>query len=112
MRLKEGVRLTGLSVELLVGIIIVDDIFRQDGKELVLTSISDGKHSFKSLHYSGNAVDIRIWDLTKSEAYKITVKANLLLGDDFDIVLELTDDGELSHIHMEYQPKTPLELRT
>lgn len=67
---------------------------------LVVTSLRDGKHSAGSLHYSGNAVDLRRWDL---DARKITSQVvsqlKSQLGSDYDVILES------DHIHVEYDPK-------
>jgi hypothetical protein len=69
------------------------------GKEIVITSGLDGKHSRKSLHYSGNAFDIRTFIYTTSEVNKLIPALKLVLGSDYDVVYE----G--NHIHIEYDPK-------
>ncbi len=69
------------------------------GKEIVVTSILDGKHSKRSLHYEGKAFDIRRWIYTETQLIQFIELLEEELGDDFDVVLEAT------HIHIEYDPK-------
>jgi uncharacterized protein YcbK (DUF882 family) len=51
-----------------------------------------------SLHYSGNAIDLRTNDITKVKAEEFTKKLKEKLGSGYDAVLE----GD--HIHLEYDP--------
>lgn len=64
-----------------------------------ITSGTDGTHSEKSLHYSGNAIDLRTRNLNAGmiPAYIVAMKERL--GPEFDVVLE--ED----HVHVEYDPK-------
>ena len=62
-------------------------------EDLYITSLREGNHSHGSLHYEGNAFDIR--KPQKMDLFDIRE----LLGDDYDIVDEAT------HIHIEYDPK-------
>ena len=59
----------------------------------------DGAHSTGSLHYSGNAVDIRF---PKSKRTMENIKGIIkrALGPDFDVVIH---SG--SHVHVEFQPE-------
>lgn len=97
MRLKTGVKLTGLRAELFVAIMVADQVYAEVGRELVITSVVDSKHSATSLHYAGSAFDCRIYDDMDNEKIKATIKERL--GIDFDVILE----G--NHIHVEYQPR-------
>jgi len=75
----------------------IEQIYKKQNKELIVTSALDGKHAIDSLHYSGKAVDIRIRNLkTPINVYN---KIITILSDDFDVLLYST------HIHIEYQPK-------
>lgn len=67
-----------------------------DGIHAHYTSIVDGLHSRNSLHYVGLACDLRIWYLPKLAPFIDSI--TLLLGEDYDIVLEK------DHIHVEFQP--------
>lgn len=100
MKLKEGVTFEGISLELAEALALADQIYLAwAGRELVLTSLKDGKHSKKSLHYSGNAADLRTRDLTPRQQATILSELKLALGKDYDVVLEI------DHIHLEYDPK-------
>ena len=99
MKLKEGVTLEGAKPELINGLAIADAVYMDIAeRELVVTSIKDGKHSTNSLHYKGYAADFRTRDLEDGIAAQIVQELKKMLDKDFDIVLE----GD--HIHFEYDP--------
>ena len=78
---------------------IADDISKEKlSKEIVITSVLDGKHGKNSLHYSGNAFDIRTWIYTTKELIYFVEDLTRELGKDYDVVLES------DHIHIEYDP--------
>lgn len=68
------------------------------GKEIVITSLLDGKHSDKSLHYVGRAFDMRTYIYTPDEL-KSLVDALRQYEDVLDIVVE--ED----HLHIEIDKK-------
>ncbi|HNW74870.1 MAG TPA: hypothetical protein PKN44_14670, partial [Bacteroidales bacterium] len=68
-------------------------------KEIVVTSILDGVHSSKSLHYKGLAFDMRTHIYTQYELSKLMNNLKYMLGANYDVVLEK------DHIHIEYDPK-------
>lgn len=97
MRLKQGVKVTGMRPELILAIMAAEDEYRAIGKEFVITSMLDGKHSETSLHYAGAAFDVRVYpDMDVSEM-AASIKARL--GVDYDVV------QEDSHIHVESQAR-------
>jgi hypothetical protein len=65
--------------------------------EMTITSAKDGVHMKNSLHYSGNAIDIRSRDMRNPNTTKNTIKT--ALGAKFDVIYEI------DHIHIEYDPK-------
>lgn len=67
MKLKKGVKVIGIRPGLLVALMVADGIYLKKGKELVVTSINEGKHSATSFHYSGAGVDLRTRYFTKKE---------------------------------------------
>ena len=102
MRLKDDtVRIQGIRTELLFAIMVADEIYKNHGKELVITSGSEfsTRHSTTSLHYSGSAVDLRTNYFRSGEVDIVRAEIKERLGRDFDVVIEST------HIHLEYQPK-------
>lgn len=101
MKLKPGVKLNGVRPELLIGIMIVNQVFEDHGCEFTITEIcATGGHSYSSLHYSGNACDIRSRDLSAPEQQTMAALARTALGNEFDLVTT-----EATHWHLEFQPK-------
>jgi hypothetical protein len=102
--LKDGVKILGIRPELLVALIAAERVFGRKGHELVLTSVTDGVHSAKSLHLSGAAFDVRTLAdpaIGAQEAKAIRDEVAMALGRQFDVVLE----GSPPHLHVEFQPK-------
>lgn len=98
MKLKQSVSLQGIRPELVMGLMVADTICKEYGVDMVVTSVCDSKHSLTSLHYAGQAADIRTHNMKGQEAI-IREKIAEALPEDFDVVLE----G--NHIHLEYQPR-------
>lgn len=97
MRIKEGVKLDGIQTSITKTFHIIEFFLRSHGQEMWITSALDGKHKEGSKHYTGEAIDLRIWDLiNKQDCVTLIQEA---LGNDYDVVLEP------SHIHVEYDPK-------
>src|ERR1044071_3225987 len=70
------------------------------GRDLVVTSMRDSQHSADSLHYSGNAVDLRTNDLSPAEKQAVySGVRSALYSQGFDVILES------DHLHIEYQPQ-------
>jgi len=72
-------------------------------QECVITSGKDGKHSTLSAHYSGNALDLRIWGIKNLPEFAENLADALLecCGPGYYVVLE----GD--HIHLEYSAGKP-----
>ncbi len=70
-----------------------------------VTSANDGKHSRLSKHYSNEAFDLRIRNLTEGAdaAARWATAMKQKLGEDYDVVYG--DSAHLDHIHVEYDPK-------
>ncbi len=101
MRLKTGVNTFGLRPELLLGLMVADAVWREHGRELVVTSLNDGRHSKTSLHYAGCAADLRTRYFHDVERVAADLRDALGYNPDYDVV------EERDHIHFEYQPKRP-----
>ena len=102
MKCKQGVKLFGCSPQILATMPIADAIWKELGaEEAVVTSGSEqtARHGRASEHYSGNALDYRIWNLVESHRKRAADKLRDSLTDEFDVTLE--ED----HIHCEFQPK-------
>ncbi|MCY4524310.1 MAG: hypothetical protein OXB84_06190 [Halobacteriovoraceae bacterium] len=79
---------------------IVDQVFQSvAGRDAIITFSTNGVHSQNSLHYSGNAIDLRTRDLSPGQVDQVVKRLRKALGEDYDVVDERT------HIHIEYDPK-------
>ena len=103
VKLKSGVRITGIRPELVLGIQIMASVFESMGlTTLTITSCMEGEHRQESLHYLGCAVDLRIHEMVEKKTNILLVRDRLrdCLGPDFDVLVEK------DHIHVEFQPQT------
>lgn len=101
MQLKRGVNPFGIRPELLLALMVADQVWRNHGQELVVTSLNDSRHSRTSLHYAGAAADLRTHYFTDKIKALVAAELREALGQnpDYDVVLES------DHIHIEFQPK-------
>ena len=97
--IKSGVDLRGLTPQMAIAYTIACKVYGQ--YDCVITSASDGKHGPNSLHYKGQALDLRTRHLNGQGLQAVYHKLKESLGEQFDVVLES------DHCHIEYQPKTP-----
>ena len=94
---KQGVPVYGLSPEILWAADVAE---RTCPKDCTITSTRFGdEHGWASLHYTGDAIDLRTRHLDDNEIKAWVNELKAVLGDDYDVVLES------NHIHIEYQPK-------
>jgi len=97
---KPGVRVFGIRPETVLAIQVAHEVYELYNADLVVTSVIEGSHSRGSLHYTGQAVDLRLHDwLTVQQHEEVADEIRKCLTDDYDVVLES------NHIHIEYQPK-------
>ena len=96
--LKKGVKIQGVTAEMVLGIMIIYPIISEYGN-CVITSCKDGQHCRGSRHYRGDAVDIRTWYIPKNKEQYVLKELRKALGPDYDVVLHTT------HIHVEFDPK-------
>jgi len=97
MKFKQGVNITGVRPELLMGLMIANSVIAYEfNTDMIITACTDGVHMTGSKHYIGQAADIRISNL--SDPVAVLNRLKFELDGLFDIVLES------DHIHMEYEP--------
>jgi len=101
--LKLGVKLTDLTPQMALGVIVVASVYESYWTKCTITSINDGKHSDGSLHYKGRAADFRTKDFVGDKVALVT-SLKVALGENFDAVLEHVGAKD-EHIHVEYDPK-------
>ena len=76
---------------------IVDNVFNNVvNRDAIVTYTTNGAHNPNSLHYSGNAIDLRTRDLTSQQKQQATDMLKKTLDQDYDVL------NEDNHIHIEY----------
>ena len=101
IKMKKGVRLNGIQPELAAIFPIIDKAYDAVGKNAVITSLLDGRHSRTSLHYVGYAMDLRTKHLTPKEVQVVYDHIRTALTNEFDVLSESSPP----HFHIEFQPK-------
>ncbi len=97
VRAKLGVHLN-LKPEIISAYEEAEEIYGRLGYECVITSGTDGTHMWGSLHYGGQAIDLRTRMLPDGVDDVIAAELRLALGDTYDVVAEET------HLHLEFDP--------
>lgn len=103
---KQGVLVYGLAPEMLLALDIATKAFQAISKDCIVTSARGDRHSEKSRHYSGLAVDVRTRHLNETQITEIMDLLKKALGPDYDVILES------NHIHIEYDPKNAFQYFT
>ena len=99
MQLKEGVNVLGAKPEIILAIMVCESVYKNHGIEMVITSITDSKHSQFSRHYQGFAFDLRTRNIpSEATQKKILEEIKGSLTKDFNII----DEGD--HFHIGYKP--------
>lgn len=102
LKLKAGVRTTGLSPEILLALWVAWAVYDElAASALVVTSGTDGRHSENSKHHCGRAIDLRIWTLPglpqeRTTAEEAARRIQHRLRDDYMVLLETT------HLHIQH----------
>ena len=104
LKFKEGVgvrcpndNLPILQACTVLGMLVAAEICKeQEGKDCIITSITDGVHTRRSVHKDGRAFDMRIFHLSNPKKVADALRARL--PKDYDVVLEK------DHIHVELTP--------
>ena len=104
LRLRPSVRLKDLHPAMVIAAMVVENAYRQVGKDCVITSANDSTHGQGSLHFKGKALDFRIKNLPANQRQAVVANIrDALPVTDFDILWE--DVGlDNEHLHVEYQP--------
>jgi hypothetical protein len=99
MKLKEGVKVLGMQPEIVLAIMICESIYAKYNIEMVITSITDSKHSTYSRHYQGFAFDLRTRNIPSKETEeKIMREIKTSLTKDFNVL------NEGDHFHIGFKP--------
>jgi len=77
----------------------VDSVFQGiAGHDATVTYTTNGKHMPNSLHYGGDAIDLRTRDLSAHQIKEAVKQLREALGKKYQVI----DEGD--HIHIEYDP--------
>ena len=93
--IKQGV-MGDMSIPMRKGFGKIAKHYATLGLDTYITSIREANHSQGSLHYDGNAVDIKRQNLKRGVIKQI-------LGPNFDVIEYSKDAGDI--FHLEYDPK-------
>ena len=96
MKIKAGVKVQGLKPEILLALMIIEPILVAHRQELVITAGIEGRHSAKSRHRLGMAVDVRSRDVPIAQIGKVEHLMHEALGDEFYIKFET------HHYHIQF----------
>jgi len=99
LSLKEGVQIGLMQPQMVLAASIIEMCYREIGIECIITSGNDGQHMSGSLHYMGEAIDVRTREVPEGSLDTLIQRIRECLGHSYDVVLEPT------HIHVEYDPK-------
>jgi len=101
MKIKRGATIAGLDIRMRPVLIAADELWREHGEEVAITSGLDGTHSAGSLHYYGLAVDCRTRYFTNPgvTATELQHRLDKKHGSGvYDVIYHK------NHIHVEYDP--------
>jgi len=100
IRLLPDVKLDNLTTQTLLALTVCDGVFGRNGiDDCIVTSCSDGIHSPTSLHYAGNAFDLRLHHIPEILRGAILADMRSALTVHYDTL------RESNHYHIEYQPR-------
>ena len=98
MILKKGITLNGIRPEIVLAMFIVSEIYETYGKELVITSVTDGRHKKYSYHYLGCSFDTRTRYFETETKLKVAREIQSKLGDNYYV------NVESDHFHINFRP--------
>ena len=102
LAIKPGVDVSGITTEIVLGLLVLSDVMWKHGIPTIITSCREGKHSVGSLHYVGKGVDVRLpsrFSTIPTIDLTLMMEARESLGNDYDLLLEP------DHYHLEFDPK-------
>ena len=103
LQIKDGVKVRDIKPEMLLAIVIVHAAFSDNQYATTITSVRDSKHSQKSLHRYGYAVDFATKHLDRYTLKKVVPIIKAALGADYDVILE-SEGANNEHLHVEFDP--------
>lgn len=105
---KPGINSEGLNQKITDVFAIIDNVWSSFGEvEPVITSAAEksSRHKDGSLHYQGFAIDIRGKNIEPEKLRRMGDALERRLESGYDVVVEIYDNRDYNHIHVEYDPK-------
>ena len=96
---KPGVKTSGLDPHIWEAVIAARKLWAKNGRQLVITSGTEGFHFTGSKHYEGKAIDLRTRYFDGRQQELIACELQTILGPNYNILLEY------DHIHVSYLGK-------
>ena len=107
LKVKDHVNWKGMQPEILLALMITHSIWQKMYPDLdcVITSITDGKHKENSLHFSGQAFDLRTKNIPNIFGKKTFIALVIeSLHEQCDVIFE-GEGQDWEHLHIEFDPK-------
>lgn len=104
LTIKPGVDINGLQAVMWRAAADVAEVYEEFGLPCIITSALDGRHSAKSFHYVGLALDFRTHVIPKGTEQAVADRVVQKLGPKFDVILEALDTPN-EHLHVEFDEK-------
>ena len=102
---KNGADISNLSPEMKATFAKIIAAFTALGlPHPVITSGRDGDHQVGSLHYQGQAIDLRGNNITDAQGNALENYLSNSLGANYDVLFETFTNAERDHIHIEFDP--------
>jgi hypothetical protein len=102
MKLKRGVKLNGLTPQIVVALMVAREEYAKVGAEVVITSARDSIHRPGSDHYFGRALDLRTRHLLNVNKYDLAKNIHDNLGNRFVCIFE-GEGTPNEHIHLAWR---------
>jgi|ETNvirnome_2_300_1030623.scaffolds.fasta_scaffold02975_6 hypothetical protein len=98
IQFKDSTNLSGVRPEMALGIMVAEGVYSRHNVDLIVTSVTDGKHGPHSRHRVGLGADFRTFHIKTEHLQSVVSDLKKSLGPHFDVV------HEADHIHIEYDP--------
>ena len=101
---KPGTRVESVTLSLLEGLVAFARTAGGFGvTDLTITSVNDGVHKVNSLHYTGNALDIRSKTMPDLIVQHLRDAFLVVHNDQYQLLWESQGTDNV-HLHLEYDP--------
>lgn len=105
LRFKDGVRVHTLDTQLLPGLLSLCQMMEEvlGLREVWITSVNEGVHKRLSLHYFGQAVDIRTKPYPRDKVQQVLDGFKRFYDREYDLIWE-NKNLPAEHFHLEFDP--------